>query len=533
MFHLFMNNVKIKAQLFIIVGLVFIFSLGSFGGTGAILYQKTQDLNTAAFMLGETKVDFVVEMNAWKYILTNGRDGKDFKRNLDRFHDMQSHTVRHVNEARAILASHGIDTTVINRLVEHRDALILHHQESLAALERQNPPASEDIAARTADEEEVLLREFETTTEYIDTLMKAEAYAMFKTLVISSLMITIIAAVIIMTYAGALARRFKRVVDATKEMSQGNLSVRLDLPGSNEIALLGQAFDNMTSNIAALVNSVQRSGAQLSSSAVSISATTREQAASAKEQESTTHEIMATSQHISQTARELVDNMDEVAQAVDETSNLAEHGHGSLARMGSTVEQMVQASQNISDKLAVLNDKANNINSVVTTINKIADQTNLLSVNAAIEADKAGEYGVGFSTVATEIRRLADQTAVATYDIEEMVKEMQAAVSAGVMGMDKFSDDIRQGVNDTRDVSNQLSLIVEKVQALAPHFESVHKGMRSQSSGAEQIQEALSQLGETISNLNDSMRMSNDVVDALNRESDRLQQSVAVFQLDE
>lgn len=88
-------------------------------------------------------------------------------------------------------------------------------------------------------------------------------------------------------------------------------------------------------------------------------------------------------------------------------------------------------------------------------------------------------------------------------------------------------------MNDTRDVSNQLSLIVEKVQALAPHFESVHKGMRSQSSGAEQIQEALSQLGETISNLNDSMRMSNDVVDALNRESDRLQQSVAVFQLDE
>ena len=133
--------------------------------------------------------------------------------------------------------------------------------------------------------------------------------------------------------------------------------------------------------------------------------------------------------------------------------------------------------------------------------------------------------------MATEIRRLADQTAVATYDIEEMVKEMQAAVSAGVMGMEKFSDEIRQGVEDTRLVGDQLSQIVDKVQTLAPHFESVHHGMRSQSDGAEQIQEALSQLGDTIRNLNDSMRMSNTVVEQLNEESDRLQQSVADFHI--
>ena len=72
----------------------------------------------------------------------------------------------------------------------------------------------------------------------------------------------------------------------------------------------------------------------------------------------------------------------------------------------------------------------------------MADQTNLLSLNAAIEAEKAGEYGLGFAVVAMEIRRLADQTAVATYDIEKMVKEMHSAVAAGVMGMDKFSDEV-------------------------------------------------------------------------------------------
>ncbi len=533
MFNLFMNNVKLKLQLFIIMGLVFIVTLGSLGGTGIWLYQKTQDLNHADLLLEKSEVDFALQMDEWKNILLRGHDDKAFEVHLKRFHDMETLTVKHFNEVREILAGLDVDVSGIDLLIEHHDTLVLHHQESLAAFDRHDPLAFRAIDARTAGEEEALLHELEALIDDVELLVKSETSAMIRTLAVVCLVVVGLVIVTLMMYAGSLTRRLDQVVEATEEISRGNLSARLQLSGANEIAMLGQSFDNMANSISGLVNNVQQSGVQLSSSAVSISATTKEQAASAKEQEATTHEIMATSQHISQTARDLVNNMDEVARAVDETSGLAEQGHGSLNRMSGTVEQMVQASQNISDKLTVLNEKANNINAVVTAINKIADQTNLLSVNAAIEADKAGEYGVGFSTVATEIRRLADQTAVATYDIEEMVKEMQAAVSAGVMGMEKFSDEIRQGVDDTRDVSGQLSLIVEKVQTLAPHFESVHKGMRSQSDGAEQIQEALSQLGETIRNLNDSMRMSNSVVDELNQESDRLQQSVSVFRFDE
>src|SRR6202007_2042888 len=99
--------------------------------------------------------------------------------------------------------------------------------------------------------------------------------------------------------------------------------------------------------------------------------------------------------------------------------------------MEETMRHVMEAATSINAKLSVLNEKAGNINQVVITITKVADQTNLLSLNAAIEAEKAGEYGRGFAVVATEIRRLADQTAVATYDIEQMVKEIQSAVAAG------------------------------------------------------------------------------------------------------
>jgi methyl-accepting chemotaxis protein WspA len=191
----------------------------------------------------------------------------------------------------------------------------------------------------------------------------------------------------------------------------------------------------------------------------------------------------------------------------------------------------MDAAASINAKLAVLSEKAGNISQVVTTITKVADQTNLLSLNAAIEAEKAGEYGRGFAVVATEIRRLADQTAVSTYDIEQMVKEIQSAVAAGVMGMDKFSEEVRRGMHDMQQVGGQLSQVIQQVQALAPRIESVNEGMQAQSSSAEQITQALMQLSEAAQQTVDSLRESGLAIDELNQVAIGLRGGVSRFTL--
>ncbi len=168
---------------------------------------------------------------------------------------------------------------------------------------------------------------------------------------------------------------------------------------------------------------------------------------------------------------------------------------------------------------------------MVTTITKVADQTNLLSLNAAIEAEKAGEYGRGFAVVATEIRRLADQTAVATYDIEQMVKDIQSAVSAGVMGMDKFSEEVRRGMQDVQQVGGQLSEIIQQVQALAPRFEVVNEGMGAQATGAEQITQALAQLSEAAQQTVESLHQSGRAIDGLNHAAAGMRSGVSRFKL--
>jgi methyl-accepting chemotaxis protein WspA len=161
----------------------------------------------------------------------------------------------------------------------------------------------------------------------------------------------------------------------------------------------------------------------------------------------------------------------------------------------------------------------------------VADQTNLLSLNAAIEAEKAGEYGVGFAVVAREIRRLADQTAVATLDIEEMVKEMQSSVSSGVMEMDKFAKEVSRGVEDTSNISEQLGRMIEDVQSLAPRFQIVNQGMEAQSLGAQQISEAMVQLSETSVQTADSLREINGAIEQLNGAAQRLRREISRFKV--
>ena len=260
-----------------------------------------------------------------------------------------------------------------------------------------------------------------------------------------------------------------------------------------------------------------------------MSATAKQQEQAVSEQAATTNQITNTATAIYTTTKELVNAMDEVGEVAERTRNSAAHGHDELGRMETTMQQIVDAAGSIASKFEIINEKAKNINSVVTTITKVADQTNLLSLNAAIEAEKAGEYGLGFSVVATEIRRLADQTAVATLDIEQMVREMQTAVSSGVLSMENFSHQVRTSVEDVNQVATQLAQIIEEVQTVTPKFENVQQGMHFQSQGAQQIKQAMSQLNESAQQAVASIQQSTFAIEALNGAAYSLQSAVSKF----
>ncbi|WP_085724455.1 methyl-accepting chemotaxis protein [Pseudomonas sp. R37(2017)] len=351
-----------------------------------------------------------------------------------------------------------------------------------------------------------------------------------------SMGISLLVAVLAAGLCGLLLMRaimspMNRIVNILEIMRTGDLSNRLNLERKDEFGAVETGFNDMMTELTSLVSQAQRSSVQVTTSVTEIAATSKQQQATATETAATTTEIGATSREIAATSRDLVRTMTEVSTAADQASVAAGSGQQGLARMEETMHSVMGAADLVNAKLAILNEKAGNINQVVVTIVKVADQTNLLSLNAAIEAEKAGEYGRGFAVVATEVRRLADQTAVATYDIEQMVREIQSAVSAGVMGMDKFSEEVRRGMSEVQQVGEQLSQIIHQVQALAPRVLMVNEGMQAQATGAEQINHALVQLGDASSQTVESLRQASFAIDELSQVAVGLRSGVSRFKV--
>lgn len=341
----------------------------------------------------------------------------------------------------------------------------------------------------------------------------------------------LISALAAATLIRGITRPMKQVIDLADQMSTGNFTRRLTLERNDEFGQLGQSLNKMVDQLALLLRQVQKSQLQTNSSASQVAASAKREQATITQIAATTTEIGATSKEISATSRELLNTVNEVVHVAKETAAMAGNGQNGVFRLGETMKSVMDVSSSIGEKLEVLSSKAANINQVVTTIIKVANQTNLLSLNAAIEAEKAGEFGRGFSVVANEIRRLADETAVATENIELIVQEMQSAVSAGIMGMDKFAEEVRRAGSDVHHVSAELAKIIEQVQLLRPKFENVGEGMQAQTTGAQQISEALSQLSDVTKETSESLRQSNRVIVELTEAGDGLRGSVSQFKL--
>jgi methyl-accepting chemotaxis protein WspA len=331
----------------------------------------------------------------------------------------------------------------------------------------------------------------------------------------------------------AATNLLKSKVDAllgvVSKAAAGDLTGRITVSGGDAIGQLAEGLERMFDNLRALLNDVQKAGIQVTTSATEIAASAKQQEATGVEQAQTSVEILSTTREISANIAQLVKTMEDATSVADYTTHATADAQGNLKRMDGTMQTMVSATDSINAKLAALSEKASNINSVLITITKVADQTNILSLNAAIEAEKAGEAGRGFSVVATEIRRLADQTSVSTWDIEQMLKEMQSAVSASVMGMDKFSEEIRRSVGEVRQVTNQLSSVMDRVQKLAPQFDLVLQGMQSQAIGAAQINETMMQLNDATQQTVESLKSTSEAVHQLQYAAGGLQTSVATF----
>ncbi|HEV3167327.1 MAG TPA: methyl-accepting chemotaxis protein [Isosphaeraceae bacterium] len=407
------------------------------------------------------------------------------------------------------------------------------------------PIARGEAQRATESLKERIRPKFQTTREAVErtvqaakrktAIQEAEVTAGLRFWLTTMIVVSILSLVVSVSAGGLVTREIVRptnlILKRVDEMASGasDLTARVEVQSRDEVGKLATGINAMMGKIQTIVRRVRETSVALLSTAAQMGSTAREQEATMHGLGSSTTEIAAAVREISATSKELAGAMAEVNQRANQAAALATSGRSQLAAMETNMKQLVDSTDSISSKLAIIREKAENINVVVTTITKVADQTNLLSINAAIEAEKAGEYGRGFLVVAREIRRLADQTAVATLDIENIVRHMQDAVSAGVMQMDKFSGEVRGGVQSVAEISHQTSQIIEEVQALSDRFQVVNEGMRNQSLGAEQINEAMGQVAAGTQQTQATLQEFNNATAHLRQSVEVLNQEIAQF----
>ncbi len=294
-----------------------------------------------------------------------------------------------------------------------------------------------------------------------------------------------------------LSRRIREAAEAARVVSQGDLTRSYQVRGGDEASELLISMNQMTGRLNELVSRVRGVTLGITGTATELGGASRHQEEVAQGFGASSAQIAAAVRQISATGAELLRGMEQLVQAASDTARLAKEGREGLSAMASTMEGLNAATSGVAERLAAIHEKAGSINAIVDTIVKVADQTNLLSVNAAIEAEKAGESGRGFLVVAREIRRLADQTAGATLDIETTVRQMQGAVSGGVMEMDRFREQVRRGVGTVGEVGQRLTQVIDRVGGVESRFGEITEGMHSQVQGAEQIRQSMDALAQS------------------------------------
>lgn len=277
----------------------------------------------------------------------------------------------------------------------------------------------------------------------------------------------------------------------------GDLSQSITVGSNDELGLLANNFNSMRLNLMQLVERIQKASMQISTTVNEIQAASTEQSGTATEQASTITQFSATLREISQNGTALSESASSVASDANEMTNYVNETNSRSENMMASMGTIGDSTEQTSERIKSLNDQMDGIVDAVNVISSVSDQTTLLSLNAAIEANKAGEMGKGFSVVATEIRRLADRSVDSADTINTLIRDIQRSAESSLVSMDKSSSEIKQGVDLVEQTSNAMAYLNKNIGRVGEQAGSISSGIKQQADASRDVELTAAQLLES------------------------------------
>jgi methyl-accepting chemotaxis protein len=331
----------------------------------------------------------------------------------------------------------------------------------------------------------------------------------------------------------SIFRRLGHMVERIKDVAQGegDLTKRIEIDSDDEVAELAKWFNTFMDKLHQMISQLADNTRALTTSSEEISKSSQEQSHGAKMQSEQTTQVATAMQEMASTVQQVSENSENAANASQKAAAAAREGGKIVEETLSRMRAIADSVGDSAHKVQELGKRSDEIGQIISVIDDIADQTNLLALNAAIEAARAGEQGRGFAVVADEVRKLAERTSQATKQITDMIGSIQAETKSAVTAMHAGTKEVETGVESTSHAGQSLREIIQMSEQVGDMIAHIATAATQQSAATEQINGSIEQIARITASTATAAQQTTGAFEDLSGLARDLQQLVGQFRL--
>ncbi|MDH5572948.1 MAG: methyl-accepting chemotaxis protein [Gammaproteobacteria bacterium] len=354
------------------------------------------------------------------------------------------------------------------------------------------------------------------------------------TILIATSIVVIVLALVAYLFTGfyfSVRQSIEQISAATEKLADGDLTVMIKLHAHDEMSEIADRFNTMTQKFSGLIQQVFSASTQLATAAEEVSAVALDNAKNVDLQRQETDQVATAINEMTATVQEVSSNASSASEAANNADIETAAGKSVVINTAQSISQLAREIENASGVIKTVAQDSATIGSVLDVIKSIAEQTNLLALNAAIEAARAGEQGRGFAVVADEVRTLASRTQESTSEIEEMIGKLQSGSKNAVAVMEKSQQQAQEGVEQANKAAQSLDAIAHAVATINDMNTQIASAAEEQSSVSEEINRNVISISDISAQSAASAEQATESASAMAQLSAELQALVSQFKV--
>jgi methyl-accepting chemotaxis protein len=388
--------------------------------------------------------------------------------------------------------------------------------------------------AKIVNKESLLLMEYQVKQAREHYLLSEASFRKLEIVTIACILAGTLAALIIgYLITRSITTSAKRLISTASEIESGNLTARCSLGGSDEMSQIAESFDRIASVFTSSINNLASVAAEVTISAAKVHDTSESMATGANAVALEAITVATAGEEMAATSGDIAQNCQMAADSAQIASSQASDGAVIIQKSITVMQKIAERVSDSARTVESLGQRSDQIGQIIGTIQDIADQTNLLALNAAIEAARAGEQGRGFAVVADEVRALAERTTRATKEIDTMIKTIQRETRAAVSSMEDGVAQVRQGTEEARRSGEAIEAILDQIGSLSMQVSQIATAAEEQTATTSEISGNMMRITDAVNKSSASAQESAGQASLLNELAEKLMVNINTFKLEE